>query len=499
MPWKTRAVWVVLLLAPALHAQVINVKSMPPASGCVSAKGDGLTNDAAVFACALKYAAGLSPRNSVAEGVATPQVYAPAGTYHWGGTPVVWNARVNLVGDGSNSTIFHYTGAGGTALSVAVPDQAGGNPYPVLFKGWTLHGPGIMNAGNADTGLAVSGLLIDFEDVHFRGFALATLFTLAVNPTGFITFERPYWQFNTRAILLPSLGGKLWIEQLRFNNAKVINCATVAGCATLGQPSSSGNTDVYCDACSFDNAQLRMDRVNVTCAGCHFESVDAYPGVPLVSVGSGKFNWFGGYLLVDVNGASAGVFLSDSNDATHSFANIVGVNAYKTGQAIPFVQLAANTAISLTITGVNARGAGFPTLVGGYHSGTPNGAVSPTPFLSILGQSPAGIVSRQSRGIRVIPYSPDMTLDCSLGEVFTITVTNGRPYTITGANQYPGELVVLDIFNKTTSALGAATFGSGFKAGTFTPPGPGAHRAITFLSDGTSLREIAQTAVDVPD
>ena len=36
-------------------------------------------------------------------------------------------------------------------------------------------------------------------------------------------------------------------------------------------------------------------------------------------------------------------------------------------------------------------------------------------------------------------------------------------------------------------------------AGTFTPPGAGAHRAITFLSDGTNLREIAQTAVDVPN
>jgi hypothetical protein len=483
--------WAVLLLAPALHAQLVNVKSMPPASGCPSAKGDVVTNDAPVFACALKYAAGLSPGNSVAPGVATPQIYAPAGTYNWG-TPVKWNARVNLVGDGPNSTIFLYSGAKGSALSIVL---AGANPYPVLFKGWTLHGRGIMNAGNADTGLAVSGLFIQFEDVEFRGFAVGTLFTLAANPSGFITFERPYWILNTQAILLPSLNGTLWIEQLRIEHAQVLNCGVIAGCVTFGQPSSSGNTDVYCEACSFDNAQLRMDRVNLTCSGCHFESVDPYPNVPLISVGSGKFNWFGGYLLVGPNGASAGVFLSDSNDAPHAFANIVGINAYNPGKPIPFVQLAANTSISLNISGTKIRGAGFQTMVGGNQNST----VSPTPFLSVMGQSPAGIVSRQSRGIRAIPYRATMTLDCSVAEVFTIAVTNARPYAITAANQYPGQLVVLDIYNRTGGPLGAATFGAGFKAGTFTPPGPGAHRTVTLLSDGTNLREIAQTAADVPN
>jgi hypothetical protein len=498
MTWKTCAVWAVLLLAPVLHAQGINVKSMPTASGCASAKGDGVTNDSPVFACALKYAAGLSPRNSVADGVATPQVYAPAGTYNWA-TPVKWNARVNLVGDGPNNTIFHYPATRGTALSLAIPPNAAGNPYPVFFKGWTLHGPGIGNAGNADTGMAGSGLLIQFEDVHFRGFTLATLFTLAVDPTGFITFERPYWQFNTQAILLPSLGGRLWIEQLRFSSAQVINCATPAGCATFGQPSSSGNTDIYCQACSFDNGQLRMDRVVLNCEGCHFESVGPYPNVPLVSVGSGKFNWFGGLMLVGGYGVTAGVFLSDSNDAPNSFANIVGVHAYKAGSPIPFIQLAANTSMNLNVAGVKIQGTGFGTIVGGYQSGTPNSAVTPTPFLSVLGQSPAGIVSRQARGIRALPYGAKMTLDCSQGEVFTIVATNGKPFTITAINQYPGELVVLDILNKSADELGAVTFGAGFKVGRFIPPGPGAHRTVTFLSDGTNLREIAQTAVDVPD
>lgn len=495
MTWKKYAVGAALLLAPGLRAQLINVKAMPPASGCASAKGDVVTNDAPAFACALKYAAGLSPRNSVAEGVATPQVYAPAGTYNWR-TPIVWDARVNLVGDGPNSTIFLYSGAKGTALSLVLP---GMNAYPVLFKGWTLHGPGIMNAGNADTGIVVSGLFIQFEDVVFRGFALGTLFTLDADPTGFITFERPLWVLNTQAILLPSVKGTLWIEQLRFENAQVLNCGTIAGCVTFGQPSSSGNTDVYCEACSFDNAQLRMDRVHVTCTGCHFESVDPYPGVPLISVGSGKFNWFGGFLLVGPNGASAGVFLSDSNDTPHAFANIVGVSAYNPGKAIPFVQLATNTSVSLNISGTKVRGAGFPTMVGGYQSGTPNATGSAAPFLSVMGQSPTGLVSRQSRGIRAIPYSASMTLDCSQGEVFTIAVTNGKPYAITAANQYLGELVALDIFNKTGGTLGAVTFGAGFKAGPFTPPGPGAHRAITFLSDGTNLREIAQTSADVPN
>ncbi len=66
-----------------------------------------------------------------------------------------------------------------------------------------------------------------------------------------------------------------------------------------------------------------------------------------------------------------------------------------------------------------------------------------------------------------------MTLDCSQGEVFTVAVTNGKPFTITAINQYPGELVVLDVFNKTGGTLGAVTFGSGIQGGRLHAPGTG--------------------------
>ena len=153
-----------------------------------------------------------------------------------------------------------------------------------------------------------------------------------------------------------------------------INCWIVAGCATFGQPTSSGNSDVYCHSCSFDNGQLRMDRVNVTCVGCHFETVESEQGVPLISVGSGMFNWLGGFMLVGGKGPTAGVFLSDSNFATNSLANIVGVSAYKPGKPIPFVELAPKTSINLNLSSVRIQGSGFATMVGGYQSGTPNSA-----------------------------------------------------------------------------------------------------------------------------
>ncbi len=90
------------------------------------------------------------------------------------------------------------------------------------------------------------------------------------------------------------------------------------------------------------------------------------------------FNWFGGFLLVGVNGASAGVFLSDSNDATNSFANIVGVSAYKPGKPIPFVELAReNVDQPEHQQGARIQGSGFATMVGGYQSGTPNSDVEP--------------------------------------------------------------------------------------------------------------------------
>lgn len=501
--WRHWAI-LALALAPALPAQVVvNVKAMPQASGCGNAAGDGTANDAAVFMCALKYAASLSPPNPLGVGVATPQVYAPAGIYNWGATTVNWDARVSLVGDGPNSTVFHFKDSarkgGKVALNVAIPPQAGGNPYPVSLKGFALHGPGAYNAGNADTGLAVSGVFVNFEDIHFRGFNLGTTFTRVVEPTAFISFDRPYWQFNTQALLLPSLAGKLVIEQVSFQYAMFINCGVVAGCATFGQASSHGGTDINCHSCSFDNAQLRVDRIIMTCVACHFESVDPYPNVPLLSVGSGRFSWFGGQLVVGMEGASAGIFLSDSNDATNTMVNIFGVTAYKANKAIPFVQLAPGTSVGLTIAGSRIQGSGFPALLSGFQGGTPASNVRPTPVLSVMAQTPSGVVSRQSRGIRAIPYGPTMSLDCALGEAFTIRATSAANVTITAANQFPGELVVLDIWNDTRSALGSVTFGTGFRVGGFTPPGPGAHRSLMLLSDGKNLREVAQTPGDVPD
>lgn len=107
----------------------------------------------------------------------------------------------------------------------------------------------------------------------------------------------------------------------------------------------------------------------------------------------------------------------------------------------------------------------------------------------------------------VLTYSASMTPDCRKGNIFQITATNSTAFTInapTGdaTNGDDGTYVTIQIKNTSGGALGAITFGTGYKlAGAFTAPATGNSRSITFYNDTVSSAwyEVSRTSADVPN
>jgi hypothetical protein len=102
--------------------------------------------------------------------------------------------------------------------------------------------------------------------------------------------------------------------------------------------------------------------------------------------------------------------------------------------------------------------------------------------------------------VTTIAYSASMTIDCSTGNEFTISATNGTAFTIV-APTVPsiGQRITITVRNASGGALGAATWNAVFKMSAWTNPANGNSRSIDFRYDGTNWVQISQTGVDVPN
>jgi len=107
----------------------------------------------------------------------------------------------------------------------------------------------------------------------------------------------------------------------------------------------------------------------------------------------------------------------------------------------------------------------------------------------------------------VLTYSASITPDCRQGNLFQITATNGTAFTINAPTGDPvngddGTIITIQIKNTSGGALGAITFGAGYKlAGAFTAPATGNNRSITFYDDNVTgvWYEISRTGADTPN
>jgi hypothetical protein len=101
-----------------------------------------------------------------------------------------------------------------------------------------------------------------------------------------------------------------------------------------------------------------------------------------------------------------------------------------------------------------------------------------------------------------ITYSASMTPNAWNGNEFVITATNANAFTIndpTGGTSTTGQRITIRIKNTSGGALGAATWGAGYKMAAWTNPATGNSRAIDFQYDGASWVEVSRTTADVPN
>lgn len=311
------------LLGP--YPSVVNVKAMPPSSGCPMAKGDGVTDDAPAFVCAKSYALTLNPLLA-GYGLPAPQVYAPAGVYVWK-SPIVWDQRVSLMGDGSNATIISYTPATGTALllnaAVIVNSPATFGVYRIGFVG--------AGYANATTALNVSCFSLVMEDVAVAQFGLGMTFG---NYASFFTASRLIFQLNNQSLLWPA-GLTDAGEGINFYNTNFINSMTFGNGVQI-QAAPRGGLDFNLWQSAFDNSQLALASrgANVRCIQCHFEVNSGNFAQPQIAMTGGSLTIEESTFLTGPNVPAEEILASDVLDPGNCWLTLLGNHSFS--GAFPF-------------------------------------------------------------------------------------------------------------------------------------------------------------------
>mgnify|MGYP001574120864 CR=1 FL=1 len=103
------------------------------------------------------------------------------------------------------------------------------------------------------------------------------------------------------------------------------------------------------------------------------------------------------------------------------------------------------------------------------------------------------------RGL-ALTYGASVAVDPTLGNLFTVTATNGTAFT--ASDSYPGAAgqgITITVRNTSGGALGVITWDTKYKLAAWTSPATGFSRSITFEFDGTNWIETGRTAADVPN
>lgn len=200
---------------------------------------------------------------------------------------------------------------------------------------------------------------------------------------------------------------------------------------------------------------------------------------------------------IDLGGVSLecnGLFLNGTGGITTRVANnqLSLANVYTTS----VTDVLAITA-SANVVECNLRQCQFPAS-GNDISGIDRGTL--TNVLLNGTQYQFHVIGALSQPITAITYSASMTPNAALGNDFTITATNNTAFTVnapTGGKA--GQSVTITIRNTSGGALGAVTWGAGYKLAAWVSPATANSRSITFRSDGTNWIEIGRTTADVPN
>ena len=100
-------------------------------------------------------------------------------------------------------------------------------------------------------------------------------------------------------------------------------------------------------------------------------------------------------------------------------------------------------------------------------------------------------------------YGASVAIDASLGNIFTVTATNGVAFTVanptSATNGVSSQRITIMIRNTSGGVLGAVTWDTLYKLSAWTSPATANSRSIDFVYDGTNWVEISRTPSDVPN
>lgn len=119
--------------------------------------------------------------------------------------------------------------------------------------------------------------------------------------------------------------------------------------------------------------------------------------------------------------------------------------------------------------------------------------IAPTGLYTVTTQIP-------TIGRFVVPYSANMNFSAQMFDKFDITANNGVAFTVnTPSSPIDGKRILITIRNTSGGALGAVTWGVGYKLSAWAQPANGFSRSIEFRYDSNNWVQISQTGVDVPN
>lgn len=232
----------------------------------------------------------------------------------------------------------------------------------------------------------------------------------------------------------------------------------------------------------------------VVVSGTHFE--DNWRGGPGTADNPGVRSIDQAQLKIAGTGVVSGIYAADryggARYAVRIFstetATITGglMDVSLDGDMEYFAYVGGNAGAKVTVNGA-PKGS-----VGRIHSGMTG---TTNNYMEAGGQdgslSPAAPVVGLTYGVNV-------ATDASLGNRFTVTVTDNVNFTFDiPTNPTEGQTITYSVFNNSGGAMGTVSFGADFKtAGAFTSPANGNRRNITFTYQSAKWREDTRSAAD---
>lgn len=439
------------------------------------AKGDGLVNDTPAFVKAILAAKAVAgavvvPPNS---NVGTPYLLGPAGAMT--ATALLnLNGRVSLLGLGGGDAPTLKLANGSNRSLIEIEELSQGNRIGHL----RLEGNKANQVGTSH-GLRLRNVTpIPYQDSRylFNNLLIQDFLTNGVLSEAGASEVRMLWVIvrscGAHGFEIGGSDTRLIECESGFNGAKGLYMTQGFNHVRGGGYFLNGSYNIHVAAsaegawiteCDLDRAQfdnVKIDADDTLLMAC----ISRDPGQAATLVHS----------HVNIAAGLSGVVVMGNRFRGKSLAN----------QAVYCIR--ANGALANSVTGPNS----YDATSFGVDRVLQAGAPGPDYFYG------------RPRRSRTLAYGAVVNTDATLGDDFSIVVTDANPFTIALPTFLPVapdvQHVTYDIVNNSGGAMGAITWPGNFLlAGAFTNPANNKRRTITFKAQGVTLVELSRAAADI--